>query len=115
GWLERQTAFVPERDSASLVATVAIAVQHAHERGVLHRDLKPGNILLQPASDEGATIGDQFGLGDFQPRVTDFSLANVAGASIVDSRIGSPFGSPPYMAPEQAQGRLAAIGPPTDV
>jgi serine/threonine protein kinase len=114
-WLERQSGFVPERDAAFLVATLALAVQHAHERGVLHRDLKPGNILLQPARNEVLVRTDQFALVDCQPRITDFSLANVAGASIIDSRTGSPFGSPPYMAPEQAQGRLAAIGPPTDV
>lgn len=115
GWFERQSGFVPERDAASLVATLALAVQHAHERGVLHRDLKPGNILLQPARDEVLARFEQVALVDFQPRITDFSLANVAGASFTDSRMGSPMGSPPYMAPEQAQGRSAAIGPPTDV
>jgi serine/threonine protein kinase len=115
GWFECQSGFVPERDAASLVATLALAVQHAHERGVLHRDLKPGNILLQPAQDEVLAGVDHLALVDFQPRITDFSLANVAGATILDSRTASPFGSPPYMAPEQAQGRLAAIGPPTDV
>lgn len=83
--------------------------------GVLHRDLKPGNILLQPAHDEVLARADDFALVDFQPRIADFSLANIAGALIVDARTGSPFGSPPYMAPEQAQGRLAAIGPPTDI
>ena len=115
GWLERQTGFVPERDAASLVATLALAVQHAHERGVLHRDLKPGNILLRCARDDGLAGVDHLALGDFQPRITDFSLANVAGTSIIDSRTGSLFGSPPYMAPEQAQGQLTAIGPATDV
>ena len=115
GWLERQTGFVPERDAASLVATLALAVQHAHERGVLHRDLKPGNILLRCARDDGLAGVDHLLLGDFQPRITDFSLANVAGTSIIDSRTGSLFGSPPYMAPEQAQGQLTAIGPATDV
>ena len=114
-WLERQSGFVPERDAASLVATLALAVQHAHARGVLHRDLKPGNILLQPARDEVLPELMNLPLVDFQPRIADFSLANIAGASIVDARTGSPFGSPPYMAPEQAQGRLAAIGPATDI
>ena len=114
-WIERPLSDVTQHEAAALVRTLALAVQHAHERGVLHRDLKPGNILLQPARDDILDGVESPALSDFQPRITDFSLANVAGASIIDSRTGSPFGSPPYMAPEQAQGRLADIGPQTDV
>ena len=80
------------KGAATLVGNVARAVQHAHERGVLHRDLKPGNILI-----------DREG----RPRVTDFGLArslapgSSAGASTL---AGSPVGTPAYMAPEQVRG-----------
>ncbi len=83
---------LPER--ASLLAQVARALQHAHERGVLHRDLKPGNILLD-------TQG--------RPRVTDFGLAKTLGPEAgttgrPESVTGSPVGTPAYMAPEQVRG-----------
>jgi thiol-disulfide isomerase/thioredoxin len=73
-----------------LIATVARAVDHAHQRGVLHRDLKPGNILLD---SEG------------QPHITDFGLAKDLGAKNSDTQSGAIVGTPSYMAPEQAAAR----------
>lgn len=70
---------------ASLMATLARAVQHAHERGVLHRDLKPGNILL-----------DREGV----PHITDFGLARRLDLDSSLTLSGSPVGTPGYMAPE---------------
>ena len=106
---------MPPRDAAGLVATLARAVEHAHERGVLHRDLKPSNVLLhRPGAIEPTTSKDH-ALADFQPRITDFSLAWLADGEGPKTLSGVPLGSPPYMAPEQAEGRLKAIGPPTDV
>ena len=78
------------RRAARLVATVARAVDHAHHRGVIHRDLKPGNILLDAAGE---------------PMVVDFGLARkVEGAEAV-TRTGAVVGTPAYMAPEQAAAR----------
>jgi serine/threonine protein kinase len=86
--------------SARLVLTLADAVQHAHEQGVVHRDLKPANILLA---------------ADGTPRITDFGLAKRLDHESDQTRTGTVKGTPNYMAPEQALGRVSEIGPATDV
>ena len=98
---------MPVREAASLVATLAWAVDHAHGRGVLHRDLKPSNILLMTdavANDPDTRRGRCL-LVSSMPRITDFSLAKIADGLGPDTKSGVPFGSPPYMAPEQAEGK----------
>ena len=81
------------RQSVQLVAKVARAVQYAHEHGVLHRDLKPGNILLD---------------GRGEPFVTDFGLAKWLDTTTDLTRTLTIFGTPGYIAPEQAKGPAAA-------
>ena len=101
-WLRKQTAAVPIRLACRLVAILAEAVAHAHERAILHRDLKPGNILLQHRSG-GTSATDDLG---FVPRICDFGLAKLLDQDSQETRSGVPIGSPEYMAPEQATGRL---------
>ncbi len=114
-WLRLQTTSVQIRVACRLAAVLAAAVAHAHERGILHRDLKPGNILLQqPRGDSSATerISDELG---FIPRICDFGLAKLLDQVSQETRSGMPIGSPAYMAPEQAAGRVREHGPATDV
>jgi tetratricopeptide (TPR) repeat protein len=96
-------------EAAALLAPLAEAVQHAHSRGVLHRDLKPGNILLH--QDEASVT----------PKVTDFGLAKLlpgdspAGARESPTVSGAVVGTPSYMAPEQAAGTGKDITTAVDV
>lgn len=88
---ERVKDFIDRpRDAAALMETVAMAVHHAHQRRVLHNDLKPANILLD---EEG------------QPHVTDFGLARRFGADVAPSAKGAIEGTVSYMSPEQAEGK----------
>ena len=88
------------RRAASVVEACASAMQHAHEHGVVHRDLKPGNILL----DEGGS-----------PKVADFGLAKFMEGTSGLTLTGQMVGTPGYMAPEQASDQHGDVGPSCDV
>ncbi len=110
-WLTARGNAVPIRQAVKLVYLLAGGIDHAHRRGVLHRDIKPSNILLE-SSTEGVTISD---LSDYIPRLTDFGLAKLLEMPTDETRTGALLGTPAYMAPEQAEGRIRDIGPATDV
>jgi serine/threonine protein kinase/WD40 repeat protein len=126
-WLKAHTDPVPYADAAQLLATLAEAVAHAHQRGVVHRDLKPGNILLRRKSEEPNPKPEmqaadcELRISDFEPKVTDFGLAKLVqderGATIAGcpTQTGAVLGTPRYMAPEQAGGQSKAVGPAADI
>lgn len=92
---------IPARQAAELVEPLARAMFYAHENGILHRDLKPGNILL---TMQGT------------PKITDFGLAKRMGDdSSNNTGTGSILGTPAYMAPEQAEGKIRELGPGVDI
>jgi hypothetical protein len=86
---------------ARLVESIARAVHHAHQRGVLHRDLKPGNILLSAACGLADPAKPQAAL---EPFVADFGLARRLEGESHLTQSGAIVGTPGYMAPEQAAG-----------
>jgi hypothetical protein len=101
---------LPWAEAARLVAVLAWAVHAAHEKGIVHRDLKPANVLMAGAV-EGS--GDNV-LGGY-PKIADFGLASLTGASGELTVSGDVIGTPEYMAPEQAAGRTREVGPKADV
>jgi tetratricopeptide (TPR) repeat protein len=123
----------PARDTAALVAVLARAMHYAHQRGVVHRDLKPGNVLLEKETDTDAASGSPHGSGDdpflirvdpcrpgsssspLLPKITDFGLAKDTGGGGGRTHSGDVLGTPNYMAPEQAAGKASEVGPRTDV
>src|SRR5438477_657985 len=91
---------IPIRRAVELMANVARTVHYAHEHGILHRDIKPGNILLD-------TKGEA--------HLTDFGLARLVESESSVTHTLDVLGTPSYMAPEQAMGNNAAISSVTDV
>ncbi len=111
-WLRQQDRPMTPRQAAELAMLLALAVEHAHQSGVLHRDIKPSNILL----DHPTGTNQSPGSFPFVPKLTDFGLAKIAEHEGATTTIaGMLLGTPPYMAPEQAAGWSERIGKATDV
>ncbi|MFO0814561.1 MAG: protein kinase [Gemmatales bacterium] len=102
GTLSQKLAGKPisAREAAELVMTLARAVGYFHQQGILHRDLKPGNVLLTSKGEL---------------RIADFGLVKHLSGTNSQTQTGDVMGSPSYMAPEQATGQVKTLGPTVDV
>jgi eukaryotic-like serine/threonine-protein kinase len=90
----------PPNEAAEYVRKLAEAMHYAHEHSIVHRDLKPSNVLL---TDDGT------------PKISDFGLAKRLDDDTSLTQSGTVLGTPDYMAPEQAEGKVRDIGPPADI
>ena len=95
-----RTGMMPPREAAQLLISVARALHFAHQNGVVHRDMKPANVLLDP---------------DGVPKVTDFGIAKRLKSESALTLSGAVIGTPTYMAPEQAKGTSRDVGAAADV
>jgi serine/threonine-protein kinase len=98
--LDRRHTPLPERHALAIARKLALGMAAAHAKGVVHRDLKPANILYESATREVL--------------ITDFGLAILDNESRMTAD-GAVFGTPAYMSPEQARGRVGEVGPLSDV
>lgn len=89
---------LPPDEVADIGAKLASTLAYAHEQEVVHRDVKPANVLLGPGRD---------------PKLADFGIARLVGDTALHTKTGTTIGTPAYLSPEQVRG--ATVGPPSDV
>jgi eukaryotic-like serine/threonine-protein kinase len=110
------TGLVAPAAAAALVATLARAVQHAHEQGIVHRDLKPANVLMSAGCGVQSAewlLKSSLRAPRTAVKITDFGLAKLLNAGDAHTPTGDFLGTPNYAAPEQVVG--AVVGPAADV
>ena len=100
GILEQHRGRLLPEVAAMILLPLAEALSVAHERGIVHRDVKPDNIMIEPRGEKSRVV------------LTDFGVAQITGMETMTAS-GALVGSPAYMSPEQARGR--DVGPPTDL
>jgi predicted Ser/Thr protein kinase len=98
--LIRERALPDPLEITKIIRSLALALQKAHEKGVVHRDLKPGNVMID---------------ADNEPIIMDFGLAHRIGEETRLTQSGVLVGSPAYMSPEQIEGKPENVGPATDI
>jgi serine/threonine protein kinase len=101
---------LPFREAAGLVADLAEALDYAHERGLVHRDVKPGNIMLESSTDDKppadhSPLATHHSPGKYRPVLMDFGLALRGEAEVTLTLDGHVLGTPAYLSPEQAAGK----------
>ena len=111
-WVRERSPRV--RETLEMIALVCDGVQHAHQRGVIHRDLKPGNILIEESAGRGP------GTVPAQPKILDFGIARLVDdatrpAMTQQTEAGQIVGTLSYMSPEQIDGEVGAVDTRTDV
>ncbi len=94
--LRNRGRWIPLGEGVQLVRQTALALDYAHRQGVLHRDIKPGNIMIEPEPSDGLP---------YRPVVTDLGLAKLVQGGVM-TQDGSSMGTPAYMSPEQALGKV---------